>query len=28
MTLAQLMEQLGKPQEAERHFRASAELAG
>jgi HemY protein len=28
MTLAALMEQLGKPQEAERHFRASAELAG
>jgi HemY protein len=28
MTLAALMERLGKPQEAVRHFRASAELAG
>ena len=28
MTLAALMEQLGKPQEAVRHFRRSAELAG
>jgi HemY protein len=28
MTLAALMEKLGKPQEAERHFRRSAELAG
>jgi HemY protein len=28
MTLATLMEQLGKPQEADRHFRRSAELAG
>jgi HemY protein len=28
MTLAALMEQLGKPQEAERHFRRSAELSG
>ncbi|MBZ0251575.1 MAG: heme biosynthesis protein HemY, partial [Burkholderiales bacterium] len=28
MTLAALMEKLGKPQEAVRHFRRSAELAG
>ena len=28
MTLAALMEKLGKPQEADRHFRRSAELAG
>jgi len=28
MTLAALMEQIGKPQEAVRHFRRSAELAG
>lgn len=28
MTLAKLMERLGKPQEAVRHFRRSAELAG
>ncbi|HSN21970.1 MAG TPA: heme biosynthesis protein HemY, partial [Usitatibacter sp.] len=28
MTLAALMEQLGKPQEAVQHFRRSAELAG
>jgi HemY protein len=28
MTLAALLEQLGKPQEADRHFRRSAELAG
>jgi len=28
MTLAALMEQIGKPQEAVQHFRRSAELAG
>ena len=28
MTLAALMEKIGKPQEAEKHFRRSAELAG
>jgi HemY protein len=28
MALAALMERLGKPQEAGRHFRRSAELAG
>jgi HemY protein len=28
MTLASLMERIGKPQEASRHFRKSAELAG
>jgi HemY protein len=28
MTLAALMERIGKPQEASRHFRKSAELAG
>ncbi len=28
MTLAALMERIGKPQEADRHFRRSAELAG
>jgi HemY protein len=28
MTLAALMEQIGKPQEAEKHFRRSAQLAG
>ena len=28
MTLAALMERIGKPQEASRHFRRSAELAG
>jgi len=28
MTLAALMEKIGKPQEAEKHFRRSAQLAG
>ena len=28
MTLASLMERIGKPQEAEKHFRRSAQLAG